>query len=135
MKNSAIKLNAFIEYLDSVIKRMHAIHFNNDSNQSFRDGEDQAKRKWLAALDDYGRAWGTSEVFLTDAEVASLSAPVKLFVEKSMVYPIKVMLAFPNAPADDGLKVFLETAEEVMESASELCGRARTDVESLLRRI
>ncbi|MCD5970723.1 hypothetical protein [Pseudomonas quasicaspiana] len=135
LKNSAIRLNSFIEYIDAVVKKMHAIHFNNDSSPSFRDEEDRAKRKWLDAIDDYGRAWGTASIFLTDTELAGLSAPVNVFVERSMEYPIKVMLAFPNAPTDDRFIVFLETAEEVMASACELCERARTDVEAILKRI
>lgn len=133
LKNSAIKLNCFIEYIGAVAHRMRVAHFDGESPQELKDAEDSARWKWLEALDNYGRAWGTAVVFLDDAEISSLTAPVSVLVNRTLEDPMKVMLAFPNAQFEDRFKVFLETVQEVMGAATELCERARTDVEVLLK--
>lgn len=134
LKNSAIKLSSFIEYLLAVAERMRAAHFDCEAPPELREAEESARRKWLEALDNYGRAWGTAAVFLNEAEISSLSAPVSVFMNRTLEDPMKIMLAFPNAPYDERFKVFLETAQELVEAASELCERARNEVEVLLKR-
>ncbi|MEN8639560.1 hypothetical protein [Pseudomonas sichuanensis] len=134
LKNSAIKLNSYIEYVGAVVHKMQVFNFDFESPQELRDAEDSARQRWLEALDDYGRAWGAAAVFLSDAELASLSVPVSVLVNRTLEDPAKIMVAFQNAPKEKRHEVFIETVEEVMGTASEMCERARIEIEALLKK-
>jgi hypothetical protein len=134
LKDAATKLHTFRRYLITVQGRcMMLMQSGGIQNQEIDEQEEEARRIWLDALQSYNQAWGTAVAFFTPKEEAAFSGPSPVFVQRSLNDPLRIVMAYANAPDVANSIKFAETCREITDEVRHVCATTVSELEWMLR--
>lgn len=135
LKDAATSLHAFRAYLLAVQTRcMFLMQYGRVESEAIHEDEEAARQKWLIALEAYNRAWSTAVVFLTPEEEMAFRGPAKVFTRRSIDDPLKIVMAYANAPGIENIHQFAATARVVTDEARHLYADTVSQLEWMLRK-
>lgn len=134
LKDAATELHSFRKYLVTVQARcMQLMQGNQAGDKVLKEMEDAAKQTWLNALQTYNQAWGTAVVFFTPEEEARFSGAAPVFTKRSLDDPMRILMAYANAPEPENFHGFIETCRGITEEVRDLYARTVSELELMLR--
>lgn len=134
LKDAATELHSFRKYLITVQARcMHLMQADGVDDKMVKEMEEAAKQTWLSALQTYNQAWGTAVVFFTPEEEARFSGPAPVFTKRSLDDPMRILMAYANAPEADNFHDFIEACRAVTEEVRHLYASTVSELEWMLR--
>ena len=135
LKDAATDLHTLRGYLLAIERSCaHRMHSEGMPSVELFEEEEEAKKKWLIALQAYTRAWSTAVVFFSPEEEQSFSGPANVFTEKYIQDTLRIAALYANAPAPESFGLFTHNVREVTESARDLYARTLSELELMLRR-
>lgn|GEM_PF-3492340 len=134
LKDSATSLHKFRGYLLALQNKcLGLLQGASPENIAYlQEAEDEARLKWLEALEHYNRAWSTALVFLTAEESENFVGSSNVFNRRSIDDPVKITMLYANAAQDGGAPLFQSEAREVTDTARHLYASTRTALEIML---
>lgn len=134
LKDAATELHTFRRYLIVVEARcVHLMHSGGISDESLHLREEEAKQAWMNSLHRYNKAWGTAVPFFTEAEESVFTGPAPVYVKRSLDDPMRIVMAFANAPDLQNLGHFRETCHVITEEVRDLYASTVSQLEWMLR--
>lgn len=134
LKDAALELHTFRAYLMVVEARcMGLMHNGGVGNKEIYQLEEAAKQTWLSALQRYNKAWGTAVAFFTAEEEAAFTGSAPVYVKRSLDDPMKIVMAYANAPGAENDLQFAATCREITEQARHLYASTVSELELMLR--
>ena len=134
LKDAATGLHAFRKYLLAVQARcMFLMQNGRTESEEVHELEEAARQKWLIALEAYNKAWSTAVVFLTPSEEVDFRGPAPVFTRRSIDDPLKIVMAYANAPGVENVHQFAITAREITDGARHLYADTVSQLEWMLR--
>ncbi|MEX6663732.1 hypothetical protein [Pseudomonas sp. W2-17] len=134
LKDAATSLHAFRGYLLAVQARcMFLMQYGREQSEAIHEDEEAARQRWLTALQAYNRAWSTAVVFLTPEEEAAFRGPAPIFTRRSIDDPLKIVMAYANAPGVENVHQFAATARLITDEARHLYADTVSQLEWMLR--
>jgi hypothetical protein len=135
LKDAATDLHTLRGYLFCVERRCaHLMHTNGVPSEELEIAEENAKQKWLSALQVYNRAWGTAVVFFTPQEEKHFSGPANIFTDKYMDNTMRIVMLYANAPGVENYGNFTSSCRVITDSAKDLYGKTVSELEWMLRK-
>jgi hypothetical protein len=134
LKDAATELHTFRRYLIVVEARcVHLMHSGGVGDESLHRLEEEAKQAWMNSLQRYNKAWGTAVPFFTAAEEAAFTGPAPVYVKRSLEDPMRIVMAFANAPDAENINQFAETCRAITEEVRGLYASTVSELELMLR--
>ena len=134
LKNAATELHTFRKYLITVQSRcMHLMHSQGVEDKVLKELEETARQTWISALQTYNQAWGTAVVFFTAEEEANFSGPAPVFTQRSLDDPMRIVMAYANAPEFENRHEFIEACRGITEEVRHLYASTVSELEWMLR--
>lgn len=133
LKDAAIELHTFRGYLITVQERcMHLMQSGGVRDESNNVLEEAARLAWMNALTKYNKAWGTAVVFFTAEEEASFTGPAPIYVKRSLDDPMRIVMAYANAPSVENSMRFTEICRGITDEVRHLYASTVSELETML---
>lgn len=135
LKDAATGLHSFRKYLLAVETRcMFLMQRGRLESEVVHENEEAARQKWLIALEAYNRAWSTAVVFLTPEEEVAFRGSAAVFTRRSIDDPLKIVMAYADAPGVENVHQFAATARAITDEARHLYADTVSQLEWMLRK-
>jgi len=134
LKDAATDLHTLRGYLLAVERRcVNLMHSGGMPSEEFFNEEEQAKQKWLDALQSYNRAWSTAVVFFSPEEERAFSGPANIFTDKYIDNTMRIVMLYANASGPENFSNFTLSVRVITDAARDLYARTVSELEWMLR--
>ncbi|MED7666853.1 hypothetical protein GXB78_06490 [Pseudomonas moraviensis subsp. stanleyae] len=134
LKDAATRLHTFRKYLLTVQARcIHLMQSGGVEDLDLRETEEEARKQWTKDLEAYNQAWGTAAVFFTPDEESAFSGPAPVFVKRSLDDPLRIVMAYANAPSVYARHEYLEQCRLITDEVRHLYAATVSELEWMLR--